>query len=191
MAYLNINSIIPVSEVNGPGKRFVIWFQGCNHDCTGCFNKPLQEMKNNQIISVDEMMDKISSTVDIEGVTFSGGEPFLQVDALLELSEKIKKQLLTIVSYTGFTLNELKNDQNPKFKEILNLMDILIDGKYSKDNRSNCIWIGSSNQRINFLSDRYSDYIEEIVGQSKEIEYFIDKSGDIILTGFPDFNPFL
>jgi anaerobic ribonucleoside-triphosphate reductase activating protein len=186
--FFNINCYIPVSEVNGPGKRFVIWFQGCVHGCENCFNKDLQEQRTEKLYSLDELVKLILDTKDIEGVTFTGGEPFLQYKELLELSQVLKSHSLSIVSYTGFTLEELKKRNDENINNLLGLIDILIDSKYIDNLKTSEKWIGSSNQNIHFLSERYKSLEGRVDFNTNEIEYIIDKNGLIMLTGLPDFN---
>lgn len=146
----------------GPGKRFVIWTQGCNIRCEGCLSKHTWNFEDGIEISVKELIRKIVFSKDqgCEGVTISGGEPFLQYETLLVLLKEIKKYYDDILMYSGFEFERIKND----FKSSLKYIAVLIDGKYEKDKRSNLIWRGSNNQRMIILSkkkvirERYDKY---------------------------------
>ena len=87
--YLNIMGYVDESEVNGPGCRAVVWVQGCKRECAACFNPASWSFEINQLIAVDELAEKILSNPRNEGVTFSGGEPFLQAPAR-SISQKTK-----------------------------------------------------------------------------------------------------
>jgi len=79
---LNVGKIVKRSRVNGPGQRFTIWMQGCTLRCKGCINKELWSKEPNQLIKVSDLFKRILNTPDIEGVTYTGGEPFEQAEAL-------------------------------------------------------------------------------------------------------------
>jgi anaerobic ribonucleoside-triphosphate reductase activating protein len=109
-------------------------------------------------------------------VTYSGGEPILQCDVLVELNKVLINNELSIVCYTGYTLEELRKSNDPKINEFLSQVDILIDGRYQEANKANLIWRGSKNQRVHFLTGRYRDYqsrmdsegeIELVVGNDR------------------------
>jgi len=87
---LNIAGYIKSSRANGPGNRSVIFFQGCPFHCYGCFNEHLQPVEEKQLISPEDLLMEISENNRIEGITVSGGEPFLQPEALFELFKTAK-----------------------------------------------------------------------------------------------------
>lgn len=129
--HLNIMGYVNRSEVNGPGHRTVVWVQGCLRQCPGCFNPDSWSFENNQIVSIDNLVRRILSDSDNEGVTFSGGEPFWQAVALAEVTRQVKAQGLNVMSFSGFTLTELQANNAPQgAQDLLNQLDILIDGPY-------------------------------------------------------------
>lgn len=131
------------------GFRSVIFVQGCKRHCLGCHNPETWSLAINKNISIDELVDKIRINNIITGVTYSGGEPFLQVDALIELSKKLKDkyQNISIWSYSGFTFEELI--KNEKYKELLNYLEVLVDGAFILEKRDiSLLYRGSSNQRL-------------------------------------------
>lgn len=79
------------SEVNGPGSRAVVWLQGCQRECDGCFNPESWSFEINQLISIEQLTTKILNNPKNTGVTFSGGEPFWQATALTEVAKKLKQ----------------------------------------------------------------------------------------------------
>ena len=107
-AKLNIAAQLKKSVVNGPGTRYVIWFQGCPFKCPGCFNKEFQPFVTKRLFNIETLAKKILSVEGIEGVTYTGGEPIAQAEPLYYLSSILKKYKRTIVCCTGFTLEELE-----------------------------------------------------------------------------------
>jgi anaerobic ribonucleoside-triphosphate reductase activating protein len=155
MAKLKIAGIVKNSIVDGPGLRYTIFTQGCYHNCEGCQNPQTHNPTDGKFIDTDEIYNEIIKDPVIAGVTFSGGEPFLQSDALAELALKINNagmHTLDIICYTGFTYEEILKIIKDGCKSYLNLLhniDYLIDGRFEKDKVSlDCAWRGSTNQRI-------------------------------------------
>lgn len=116
---LNIAKMQVVTDSAGPGRRFVLWFQGCQRTCPGCINAPFLPLKTAQIISVDSLFAQImelcqtESSEKIEGITLTGGEPLLQAEALLPLLAKMRETGLSVVCYTGYDYDELKKEMEP------------------------------------------------------------------------------
>ncbi len=135
------------SIVNGSGLRTVVWTQGCSHNCKGCHNQKTQDFKGGVEVSIEEVMEVFDEVEHQDGVTLSGGDPFFQVDACVELCHEFKKRGLNIWAYTGFTYEEVLSNKN--LKPLLLELDVLIDGKFEEENKSFEVpFIGSSNQRI-------------------------------------------
>ena len=182
--YLNIMGYVDQSEVNGPGCRAVVWVQGCLRECPGCFNPASWSFENNQLISVEELAEKILSNPHNEGVTFSGGEPFWQAATLAELAKKLKASGLSVMSFSGFTLEELQSQKAPSgSKELLEQLDILIDGPYVESLAINCpdSPVSSRNQKVRVFN---RDFQDKITWASDQIEIHILKDGSRIVTGY-------
>lgn len=182
--YLNIMGYVDESEVNGPGCRAVVWVQGCNRECSGCFNPASWSFEVNQLISIEELAEKILSNRRNTGVTFSGGEPFWQATALAQLAKRLKAAGLNIMSFTGFTLKELRSDSAPKgARELLEQLDILIDGPFVESLAINSpdSPVSSRNQRVHIFNPAFED---KISWASDQIEVHILKDGSRIITGF-------
>ncbi|WP_295088850.1 anaerobic ribonucleoside-triphosphate reductase activating protein [Ruminococcus sp.] len=146
---LRIAGTVNDSIVDGPGIRFTIFVQGCPHDCKGCHNPQTHDFNGGIIISTEVLLEKIKGNPLLDGVTFSGGEPFCQAQALASLGKEIKKLGLNIVTYTGYTFEKLfeSRDQN-NWDELLKVTDILIDGPFILEQKDWEIkFRGSSNQR--------------------------------------------
>ena len=184
---MRIYKIIENTAVEGPGKRFCIWLQGCSKHCKGCFAVETWDYDAGEEYGTKKLMEMIKSQKDIEGVTFLGGEPFDQSEELAKLAKKIKKNNLSIVCFTGYKIEELKAKNDKSVNELLGTIDLLIDGGFEKDKFDlSRPWVGSSNQRYIYLSDRYNK--KEIMKYKNKIEVHIDSDGKMEINGMGDFN---
>ncbi|MCG8366482.1 MAG: radical SAM protein [Pseudanabaenales cyanobacterium] len=182
--YLNIMGYVDRSEVNGPGCRAVVWVQGCRRECLGCFNPDSWSFDINQLIAIDTLTQKILSNPHNEGVTFSGGEPFWQAPALAELAHKVKAQGLNVMSFTGFTLEQLQSEYAPTGAQaLLDQLDILIDGPYVESLAVNSpdSPVSSRNQRVHIFNPEFKD---RITWASDQVEVHVLKDGGRIFTGY-------
>ncbi|MCP6757529.1 MAG: radical SAM protein [Fischerella sp. CENA71] len=182
--YLNIMGYVDESEVNGPGCRAVVWVQGCLRECPGCFNTESWSFEINQLITIDHLAEKILSNPRNQGVTFSGGEPFWQASALASVARKVKAAGLNVMSFSGFTLEQLQSQYAPAgSQELLDQLDILIDGPYIQSlalNSPNSP-VSSSNQRVHVFNPALQDHIS---WASDQIEIHIFKDGSRLVTGY-------
>lgn len=150
---LRIAGIVKESVVDGPGLRYVIFTQGCELRCPGCHNPTTHDPWGGYTMELDKLWQSIGETKLIEGITFSGGEPFMQAAACAVLAKLIKKNLppLNIVTYSGYYHHQLlamaKVDSD--IRDFLQLTDILIDGPYDvQQKNSSLAFRGSTNQQI-------------------------------------------
>jgi len=184
---INIHSVLPRSEINGPGARMVVFFQGCNRGCPGCFNPQTHSQNPNKAMTVAEIFSgyfkepQPGSGGAVEGLTISGGEPFLQPEGLHELLKAAKVEYgLTTVVYTGYLKDELLGKDG--MEEIFSYIDVLIDGPFKDEYKeSSLLARGSTNQTFHMLSNRYKE--EDFLMKGK-IEIIISKDGTITRTGF-------
>ena len=175
-----INSIEKSSFIYGPGERYVIWTQGCSIRCKGCWNKKMWAFNRGDYLKVDELIKDILF-YSTNGVTILGGEPLDQYKEILELIKKIFDKNISVILYTGYTREEIENQNK---KEILDYIDILISGIYEEKNRNiNLQWRGSSNQKVEFLTDRYN---ESCIEDYNYVEIILDEDGNETILGFPD-----
>jgi anaerobic ribonucleoside-triphosphate reductase activating protein len=184
VGYLNIMGYIHESKGNGPGSRAVVWVQGCNLKCSGCYNSASWSFAINQLISVDELAEIIVSNFHNQGVTFSGGEPFLQAPALASLARKVRAEGLNVMCLTGFTLEYLQSDFAPLgSQELLQELDILIDGKYVPSLAVNVpdSPISSSNQKIYIFNPNFKN---KITWNSDRLEAHLMKDGSSVFSGY-------
>ena len=169
---LNVADIEPISVANGPGKRFVIWVQGCPFRCPGCSNDDFLEFKPAQKFTVSELYARVVAEEQIEGVTFSGGEPMAQAHALSVLAENLKAAGLSVVCFSGFSLEELRSKQETWQLKLLSQIDVLIDGRYNRNQPGSGLR-GSTNQNLHFLSGKYNETTVELK-RTKTIELASD-----------------
>ena len=136
------------SVVDGEGLRTVVFFAGCPHQCLGCHNKNSWNIKNGKTMDTSIIIEEIARN-PLSDVTFSGGEPFFQPEALLEIVKAVKETGKNIWVYTGYTLEQLLSIRNTSIKSILNLIDVLVDGKFEIEKKDlTLLYRGSTNQRI-------------------------------------------
>lgn len=139
------------SIVDGPGLRFAVFVQGCKHNCKGCHNPESHDINGGDVYSVEDIKDMISANPLLDGVTLSGGEPFLQAKALVNIARFAHSKGLNVMTYTGFLYENLIGgaDSDNGWRELLDETDWLVDGKFELDKRSiELNFKGSSNQRI-------------------------------------------
>ncbi|OQY28231.1 MAG: hypothetical protein B6244_07870 [Candidatus Cloacimonetes bacterium 4572_55] len=183
---INVHSIIPYTQANGPGMRTAIWFQGCVLNCPGCYNPQTRSTEPNRLFSVDAVYERIDFAVRkclpddlVQGITISGGEPFRQPAGLLGLLQRIRGESdLSILVFSGFTLSEIA--QQPHGDDILRHIDTLIAGRYQSGLGRGMGLIGSTNQRIHLLTDRYR--LSDII-KTPASEVIIDRNGHVTFTG--------
>jgi anaerobic ribonucleoside-triphosphate reductase activating protein len=180
---LNVGRILESSISNGPGKRSVIWLQGCSILCRDCWNPAFLSHSVNNMMNIEEIFQKITNSSSIEGVSILGGEPFDQAEGLWELIQLIRKTNLSIMLWSGYTINYLKK-QISLGERILKNIDILVDGPYIASRKKNLKWRGSENQHVYFLTNRYKHLENEINKESREFEILF-RNGSVMLTGDP------
>jgi anaerobic ribonucleoside-triphosphate reductase activating protein len=126
---------------------------------------------------VDDLARRILRVPGIEGVTYSGGEPMCQAAALAQLSTILRRSGLTIVSYTGYTLSELRRDGGPGVESLLAQVDILIDGPFRQSEATSRRWRGSRNQQTHFLTSAYRQEDFSLGEQCSETEFIVGSEG--------------
>jgi anaerobic ribonucleoside-triphosphate reductase activating protein len=188
MNMLNLAGFLARSSVNGPGIRAVVWVQGCPLRCTGCFNEQFQSFSPAQMTDVGNLAGRILSIEGIEGVTFSGGEPFSQAGPLAELGRRLRNAGLSIVTYSGYTGEELGTGTDPEWPALLAVTDLLIAGPYVAGLTRSQGLAGSGNQQVIPLGTRIRPDPENCPGEypAGMTEFSIDTNGTITTSGFPE-----
>ncbi len=148
---LRIAGIINESIVDGPGIRMVIFAQGCTHKCPGCHNPHTHSFEGGEVKEIDDIIKGIKRNYLLDGITLSGGDPFEQAEAFSVLAAEVKKLGLNVVTYTGYTYEQLIGlaKQREGFAELLKNTDLLIDGPFIQKEKNLLLkFRGSTNQRI-------------------------------------------
>lgn len=171
---MKLHAIEPRSRANGPGARFVVWFQGCTLGCPGCFNPATHG--DGPESDVGEVIAQLRAARDIEGLSLSGGEPFQQPEAALALLEAARELGLSTLAFSGYTLEEAMAIA----PAVVANLDVLIDGRYVAGERLATGLRGSANQRIQLLTSRYT---LADVEATPVAEIRIGKTGEVVLTG--------
>ncbi len=136
------------SIVDGPGVRLVIFFQGCLKHCKGCHNPGSWLLHGGEKTDTEVFKKMMASDPLLAGITLSGGEPFLQPTAALELARFAHSRKLSVWCYSGYTFEEISEWEDNR-KQLLQEIDVLVDGPFEMDKRSLDIpWRGSTNQRL-------------------------------------------
>ncbi|MDR1891538.1 MAG: anaerobic ribonucleoside-triphosphate reductase activating protein [Oscillospiraceae bacterium] len=148
---LRISGIVDESVVDGPGYRYVVFAQGCPHHCPGCHNPHTHAFEGGTSISAEELFRNVRKNPLLSGVTLSGGEPFCQAEELAALAGMVKAAGLSVITYTGYTFEELIADfsENPGWRSLLENTDILVDGPFRLEEKDPLLkFRGSKNQRL-------------------------------------------
>jgi anaerobic ribonucleoside-triphosphate reductase activating protein len=180
--YFNLLGETYPTTVNGPGERYMIHLQGCNLGCVGCFNPESWSFKENKLVDIYKLADRIT-VCNPEGLTISGGEPFLQPKPLLEFIKYFDKSFQKgILIYSGLYEEELK--KIPEYEEILDYVCVIVSGRYDQTKRIHNSLLSSSNQKF-IWGKNPKIFEEELQNQKFEI---IEQNSEFILTGFPPIN---
>lgn len=150
-ATLRVFGIAQDSIVDGPGLRFVIFVQGCSHNCPGCHNPESHSPFGGQAYTVEALYDMVRANGLIRAVTLSGGEPFEQPEPCASLASKLKADGYNIWVYSGYTFERLleMSKDNAAIEKLMSNTDVLVDGPFIESQHSYDLkWRGSANQRI-------------------------------------------
>ena len=146
---IRLSGIVEESIVDGKGIRFVVFTQGCPHNCKGCHNPQTHDFKGGYMEDTDKLFEMFQEDPILKGITFSGGEPFMQPKPLTELAKKVHSVRKDVTCYSGFTFEEILNSENEDRVELLKNIDVLIDGKFILEQRNlELSFRGSENQRV-------------------------------------------
>jgi anaerobic ribonucleoside-triphosphate reductase activating protein len=155
---LLVAQIVPSTEAEGPGRRFALWFQGCPLRCPGCCNPEFLPFEGGQSVTLANVLEQVDAARNegIEGITLLGGEPLAHAAGAAALAIAVRERGLTVMVFTGYTLEQARAMSDPDVDRLLAHTDILVDGPYVRERPDTTRrWIGSTNQRIHFLTRRY------------------------------------
>jgi len=182
------------TDAEGPGRRYAIWVQGCPMRCPGCCNPELLRFGGGTPTTVATLLERVLAAHQrspLEGLSLLGGEPFAQALPLAVLAEQVRAAGLGVMVYSGYTLAELEQQIAAErlvgergVARLLAATDLLVDGRYERDQPdSTRRWIGSTNQRLHFLSARHHPAQPEFMqGETIELRY---RDGELIINGWP------
>lgn len=180
---MQIHKILPTTKAEGPGLRFTIWCQGCTLGCPGCYSKQLWDVHGGYPCSAPDLIAQIQAVKsEIEGITLLGGEPFLQAEELAAIAQYAQENGLSVVTFSGFLLEDLNARDDQHIQSLLQHTDVLIDGPYIQEQRDfSRPLVGSRNQTFHFLTARYGD--TDFATYKNRFEIRLDKRGVISING--------
>ena len=181
-----IAQIVPCTEAEGPGRRFALWFQGCPLRCPSCCNPEFLSFVGGQQMIVAEILNLLDDSHQrhhLEGITLLGGEPTAQPAAAAAIARGAWERGLTVLIFSGFTLEQLQKKEDPDIHELLAHTDILVDGPYDRNQpETQRRWIGSANQGVHFLTPRCT--WDERWLQKNTLEIRV-RGREILINGYP------
>ena len=188
MTLLNLAYYCNATRTLGPGQRFVIWVQGCCFNCPGCVSPEWIPQTTATLVEPQKLAEYILSIPNTEGLTVSGGEPMLQAAALSQLFSYLREyQDLSIMCYSGFTLQQLQAKIDPDINQVLSLIDVLIDGQYIEQLDDNKGWRGSANQTVHFLTSRHIKEAHLFTERKRDVELHV-QDDSVLMVGVPPNN---
>ncbi len=204
---LRLHAFLPRSRANGPGVRAVVWVQGCTLGCPACFNPGTHDPAGGEAVLVEELAERIGGLSDLDGLTLSGGEPLQQLPAVVELLRLVRAgrrttsrpsplsargegesgriaSVLSVVLFTGYTLSAAA--ALPGTDALWPLVDAVIAGPYVASLGPPQGLLGSSNQQLHLLTDRYrpADFADLPTS-----EVIITPDGSTVVTGLAAWRP--
>lgn len=180
---LSVAQIVPATRAEGPGLRFALWFQGCPLRCPGCCNPEMLPFEGGTPTPVADVLRQLDGAAGVEGVSLLGGEPLAHAAGAVVLAREVRRRGLSVMIYSGFTLEEARARGDAHIDELLALTDILVDGPYDRERPDNeRRWIGSTNQRVHFFTDRYR--LDEQWRRSNTLEIRL-RGNELSVNGFP------
>ena len=184
---LQVHHIADNTTAEGFGHRMAVWVQGCANRCPGCMAPDTWDYAGGTPMTVSELIQRLHrSREDIEGITLLGGEPFDQALPLARLAREARQLGLSVITFTGYTLEALRRREDPGIRDLIQATDLLIDGPYLQEQRSFARpWVGSDNQKFRFLSSRYTP--DDLQKEHNRIEMRILPDGTLRTNGMTDF----
>lgn len=181
---IRVATMVEDTGAEGPGRRFAMWVQGCTIRCPQCCNPQMFPVEGGVEHDTEKLAGTIAAQPGLEGVSVLGGEPFEQAAALADLCARVRAAGLTVMIYTGYTLAELRDRNDPATDAALAATDLLVDGRFVQElYETGRRWIGSKNQVLHFLSSRYPAD-DPRFREPNTVEVRI-RNGEVIVTGWP------
>lgn len=182
---IRLAQLIERTHTLGPGRRTGVWVQGCPLRCRGCITPQFLPETGGWAKTIADLAAEILAVEDSEGLTFSGGEPFAQAGPLADLVDEVRRRRdLSVMSYTGYRLEHLRDHGEADQRRLLDRLDLLVDGPYLPERHAALRWRGSSNQRLHVLTERHAHLLDE-PDESAGIETVVRHDGSIDVIGVP------
>ena len=180
---LNVALVVASTEAEGPGKRTAVWVQGCPMRCPGCCNPEMLPFVPAEPRTPESLVAE-TIAAGVEGISLLGGEPFAQAAGLALVAEGVRRAGLTVMVFSGYTLDELRARPEPAVARLLAATDLLVDGRFdARQASARRRFIGSENQGLHFLSDRYRAEDPRLQGpQHLELRL---RGGELTINGWP------
>jgi len=151
---LNVAGRIAATDAEGPGTRYALWVQGCPLRCAGCCNPGMLAVEPATLVEAAEIAAEIAATAGIDGITLLGGEPFAQAAPLAIVAREARAKGLSVIVFSGYTLEELRGAGRADWVALLAATDLLVDGRYEARTPSPLRFVGSANQRLHPFTER-------------------------------------
>lgn len=146
---LRVAGVVGESIVDGPGIRYAVFVQGCPHHCPGCHNPQTHPFEGGREMDTEEIFAAFQGDPILKGITFSGGEPFCQPGPLAELARRVHEMGKDVLTFTGYTYEQLAVMEDPEVQALLAETDTLIDGPFLQEEKNlELRFRGSENQRV-------------------------------------------
>jgi anaerobic ribonucleoside-triphosphate reductase activating protein len=180
---------LPHTVAEGPGARTAIWVQGCSIRCRGCFNPHMWSMRGGELWSPEQLVARVVAA-GTEGLTLLGGEPFDQAPALAVVATGVRAAGLSVMTFTGFTVNQLRGSVDEGRDDVAALLastDLLVAGPFLADQIDTTRpWVGSRNQEFVALTNRYADIVDNLDNAHDRVEVNVDASGRVSVNGWAE-----
>lgn len=181
---LNVHRFLPHTTVEGPGERACLWVQGCPIHCKGCAVPWTWPEEGGTEMEIEALARVILTGPTVEGVTFLGGEPFAQAAPLAQLATILRSHGLSVMTFSGFTLESIQRANRADWQALLEVTDLLIDGPFQEELLDlSRPWVGSANQRYHFLTERYRHLASELSQIPNRLEVRIHPDGTVLING--------
>ena len=181
---LRVAQTVADTEAEGPGRRFAVWVQGCRLACPGCCNPEMFLSAGGRPTPSERLAGLALSIPHLEGVSVLGGEPFQQARALAQFARAVRQGGLSVMVYSGYCLEELRSGEVEGADALLAETDLLVDGRYIRElPETKRRWVGSSNQVMHFLTERYREGDERFV-RPNTVELRLTRDG-LTVNGWP------
>ena len=178
MIHVHRRMVVENEHLYGPGRRLLLFLQGCSIHCDGCVNRHIWTFEGGEEMTPETVVTVLLDE-KLEGVTLHGGEPLDQADGLLPVVKAVKEAGKTIILFTGYNKKELNATQ----RKVWDAADLVVAGRFVMAKRNvNLQFRGSTNQRVYAHKGPYAHYRVQDGKTSAMIT--IDSNGEMEINGF-------